>query len=301
MPAIFDRVYRLELGGEDEILTLDGFEGEPAQMQFQVTNHADSMIQVAEITVYGLSAESRRKLHDLRYKQVRLVAGYREYNGEIFRGTIYNVGIGRDGPEVFVTLYCRAVDEKWENASINKAWGSNTPALEVIRDVAGTFGYSLEFVGDFSDLPPLITGLTMSVDSKTAMRSLARNYSFSWLIENNRLVITRLGAERQQNTPIVKISAETGMVGSPRIRERGIDVTAKMNVTIQTYDRVEVENATGELLFNNPNIISFPDTIGTGIYLARGVTHVGDFYGDTWDTIIEGWNPRVRQLPRTGQ
>jgi len=300
MSEIWDRVFKLEVGDSGQLLTVDGFGEEPAQIRFRVGMHADSYLQVAEISIYGLSAENRRLLYE-RYTDVRLTAGYRNRFAQIFTGTIYNVSIGRDGPEVYNTLYCRSVGNVWANASVNKSWGNSTPAREIISDVALTFGYPVQFIGNFDDLPRAINGMTISEDSKAAMRSLARNYSFTWTIENNQMIIARLGEGRPGADSIFRISADSGMVGSPRIRERGIDVTLKMNPAIRPQDTVEVENATGELVFNNPNAATFPDTIGVGRYLVRGVSHVGDYYGDMWDTILEGWNPRVGKLPRTGQ
>lgn len=298
MTDIWGKVYRLQVGDDYEVLTVDGFGDNAAQIQFRVESHADSYIQNAEFTVYGLSREQRRRFYE-RYTSVSFVAGYENSYGEIFNGTIYNVGIGRDGPEVFVRLYCRAVNETWEKASINKSWGKGTPALEIIRGVAQTFGYPLEFVGDFSDLPKTLKGTTFSESSKSAMRKLANNYSFSWNIYGGSMTIARLGASRQGNNAIYTISAETGMVGTPRVTQYGIDVTSRMNINISLYDNVEVENSTAEIVVNNPNAASFPDTIGAGIYLTRGVTHSGDYEGDSWETTIKGWAPRVGQLPRT--
>lgn len=297
---IWDRVYELKVGDAAQILTVDGFGAEPAQIRFRIGMHAYSFLQTAEITVYGLSAENRRLLYE-RYTDVRLTAGYRNRYAQIFTGTIYNKTIGRDGAEVYVTLYCRAAGDAWASASVNQSWGNSTPAKEIIEDVAATFGYPIEFIGDFDDLPRAINGMTISQDSKAAMRSLSRNYSFTWSIENNQMIITRLGAGRVAADSIFRISAESGMVGSPRIRERGIDVTLKMNPAIRPQDTIEVENATGELVFNNPNASFFQDTLGVGRYQVFGVSHVGDYNGDMWDTIIEGINPRVGQLPRTGQ
>jgi hypothetical protein len=300
MGEIWGRVYKLEVGDAGQLLTIDGFGDDPAQITFRVGMSANSFYQTAEINIYGLSKENRGLLYE-RYLDVRLTAGYRDSFAQIFVGTIYNVAIGRDGPEVIATIYCRAQGEVWASASVNQSWGDSTPAQEIIKDVAETFGYPVVFIGVFDDLPRAINGMTISEDSKTAMRSLARNYSFTWSIENGEMIITRIGAGRLGKESIFNISADSGMVGTPRITERGIDVTSKMNPAIRPYDTVQVENATSELVFNNPNVARSPNTLGVGRYRVIGVSHVGDYNGDQWDTILEGYSPRVRELPRTGQ
>lgn len=299
MTAIWDRVYRLEVGGDDELLVVDGFKDEPAQIQFNVSMHADSMLAFAVINIYGLGRSTREQVYE-RYTDVRLIAGYRENHGQLFAGTIYNVGIGRDGPESIVTLFCRSTGRDWASAFVMRTWGAGTPAKEIIEYVAGTFGFPVKLIGDFDDLPAAISGLTISDDSKSVMRGFARNYSLSWGVENGQMIVSRLGASREAADSFYRLSADSGMVGSPRINERGIDVTSKLNPSIRPHDQVEVENATGDLTFNNPSAARFPDTIGRGIYQVRGVGHVGDYYGDAWDTLIEGWRPRIGQLPRTG-
>lgn len=291
---LYDRVYRLEVGDEGETLTVDGFEGEPARITFNVFQGTSSYVTIAQIQIYGLSRQSRQKTY-AQYSRVKLTAGYREQYGTIFSGTIYNVGIGRNGPENYVELFCRSAGQNWEDAFINRSFGAGTPAGEVIRGVAEGFGAPVDMVGDFSDLPTLQDTLPVSQDCKTWLYAASDNFGFKWGYEGNRVVIYRDGAERDA-THVT--SALTGMVGTPRIRERGIDVTVKMNTRVRIYDKIEVQNVTGQLAFNNPDAVRFEDSIGTGTYKIQSYTHVGDFYGDSWDTIIEGLNTRVG-TPRT--
>lgn len=295
MSMIFGRVFVLEVGDQGETLTIDGFSGNPAQISFRVETFINSPQSLATITVFGLSAESRRKLYE-RYKQVRLVAGYRESFAQVFNGKIYNVSIGRDGAEVFVTLYARSMGEKWETAYVNQAWGNNTSPKEVITSVAATFGNPVELVGDFDSFPRLMYGETISTGSKEVMRQLARRYDFTWTVDaDGTMVVARTGAVRRPDI-IRRISADTGMIGSPLIKERGLDVTSTMRVDIRPNDQVEVENATSELGFANLRGARFPDTIGAGLYKAIGVTHSGDFHDGDWTTLVECLSPRTTEL-----
>ena len=300
MSTLYGRSYFLEVGDEGEVLRLTSDFGEPARVVFNVAIMADGLQSLAQISVFGLGRESRGKVYE-QYNRVKLSAGYLDNTALIFDGRIQNVSIGRDGAETFVTMYCNSTGEEWEQSFVNRTWGGRTSAEQVIRDVAGTFGYNVELIGDFSDLPPLISGYTMQMDSKQAMRNLSKRYGFSWGVRNFQVIVARLDTYTSE---VWDISADTGMVGSPQIRERGVDVRVKLNPRINPYDRMRLENATSELTFNNPQAAYYPDTIGVGEYGIRSVTHSGDFYGDAWDTYIEGWLWGGRSsvaVSRTGQ
>ncbi|WP_299232567.1 hypothetical protein [uncultured Halomonas sp.] len=286
MSAIWGRAYRLQVGDDAEVLELDGFAGNAARVAFNVSTFVNSPLALAQITVYGLGRESRRDLYK-RYDLVRLTAGYRDKFAMIFDGEIYNVAVGRDGPETFVTLHCRSMGERYDNAYINRTWGNNTPPRDVITDVAATLADAVELVGDFDKLPKMLNGETLSTGSKQAMRSLAQRYDLTWHIDSAGTLVVAMPDAVRNEQPVARIAADTGMIGSPTITQRGIDVRSTMRSDIQPSDVIVVENTTGELAFSNPTGARFSDTIGTGAYQVIGVTHSGDTYADDWSTLLE--------------
>lgn len=294
MSLLFDRVYRLEVGNEGETLTIDGGAGsderitDPARIQFQVFQSPSAYVTRAQVAVYGLSRETRQKAYD-RYTKIKLTAGFRDNYGQIFSGDIYNSEILRDGPENIIAFYCRAAGLSWTNTNVSKTFGAGTPMFDVIKEVAQTYGVEVEFVGDFSDLPTLASSMPLAMGTGRALQEMARYYGFAYQYEPGRFVIYRDTAIRDT---LHTTSALTGMVGTPLIRQSGIDVTLKMNTNIRLRDQIEVTNLTGQLVYNYADAIRREDSIGTGRYVVQSFTHVGDFYGDQWDTQIEGLNPR---------
>ncbi|GAA0581467.1 baseplate hub protein [Halomonas salifodinae] len=289
MSPILDRVYHLSVGDNSETLELDGFVGDPARVQFRIDRGYGSYDSHALITVFGLGRQSRQKIYE-RYDRVRFTAGYRDSWGQLFSGTIYNVSIGRDGPETFVTLFCRASGVNWDNAQVVKTFGAGTNMLEVVTEVAESFGLPVEFVGDFSDLPTLASSMPVQQSANTFLATEAKNFGFTWTIDGGRLTIFRDGAKRET---MHSTSALTGMVGTPIITQWGIEVTTRLMNQVQILDQIEVRNETGQLNFANPNAIHRADTIGAGIYRISGLTHDGDLYGDNWSTTLQGLNPRT--------
>lgn len=291
----FGRVYKLELGDGQDIITYDGFpDGEdkhPAQIEFSIDQTPAAERSYSEITVTGVRKERRKSIYE-RFSKARLTAGWREGFGVIFNGAIENVELGRDGPNTFIKLFCQSAASEWPTAVINRAFGKGTPYVNIIRTVASTFGVPVEFVGDFNSLPKAVNGLTLSRSSRQALLELAETFEFEFLLENGRLIIVKDGASRQDRG-MSEYSAVTGLIGSPELTMRGVNIDVLMDPYVRPKDEFKLNAVTGQLNFNGIYYQSFPDINGIGSYQANAIVHKGDFYGDTWQTSIEGLRRRA--------
>ncbi|MBB3231060.1 baseplate hub protein [Halomonas stenophila] len=292
MSLIWGRVYKLEVGDDAEKLVVDGFAPDPAQIQFRIDRGYGGFDSLAQIVVYGLSRESRQKVYE-RFDTVRFAAGYRDNWGQLFAGTIYNVSIGRDGPDTFVTLFCRASGANWDDAQVVRTFGRGAHMSEVITAVAESFELPVELVGDFSDLPTLASSLPVQQSANSWLAGAAKDFDFTWTIDSGRVIISRDGAERKT---VHSTSALTGLIGTPIITQYGAEVTTAMMPEVQMLDQIEVTNQTSQFNFSNPNSVSRPDTIGTRRYRIHGITHDGDLYSDNWSTTLQCLNPRTTTL-----
>lgn len=289
------RNYRLTIkSGDDELI----YEP-PMQIRFSVDVKAGNSGSLAEITLYGASEKMRNAIY-ARFDAITLAAGYGDHVGLIFAGEVINLETGREGAESYIKFYARPTGQAQANAFISKSWGANTPQLDIIREVAETLLLPIEFIGDFSDLPRAFKGRTLCTPSTTCMDELAEIHGFDWFLGSNRLTIIRRnkdGTRAENSAKPHVISAETGMVGSPQILIRGVAVKTKLNARIVPGDNVDIQAATRKFAFDKVyyHEMKRDPTGGNGIYYALGVRHDGDFYGDTWDTTIEG----IRQTATT--
>lgn len=292
MTQLFGRVYELEIGtGDGLIRRFDGFpseEDDPLNIRFVVDQTPNAERSYAEITVFGLNRESRSSIYE-QFTTVTLKAGYGDYYGAIFNGTIENIEIGRDGTDVYLKMFCQSGAETWESARISQSFGPNTPQKEIIQAVAQTFGFPVEFVGDFSTLPRALKGRTLDRDSKSAMRQLSDSFEFDWFVSNGQMLIVKDGAQRPSAVPY-RYSPATGLIGSPEITQKGVDIEVLLNGLIRPYDLYTVESETAALTFNGIYYRrqEFPKTNGEGTNQVLSLVHEGEFYGDTWQTSIEG-------------
>lgn len=293
MPNYWRRVYKLELGGEDvdplEFGSLDLPTKDrpitPLQVEFEIDQTPNGFVSYAEITIYGLRSSTKERIYR-EYTSVRLTAGYVDNYGPIFKGSIVNIESGRDAAEHWVKLYCRSGGRQWESQTISQSFGEGTPQIEIIRAVAESFGYPVQIQGDFSNLPPAVLGKTLDQDSKSAMEGLARDFDLTWLMQNDTLVVLAPDTVIPSDEPT--FTPTTGLVGSPSITILGADIIVKLSGSIRPGQAFNLEAQTGQFSFNSVYYKKFPDTIGKGRYRVLSMKHSGSFYGDNWDTTLEG-------------
>lgn len=290
----FRRVYKLEIGSDDEIRTFDGFPdstASPAQIEFRIDQTPNAMRSYAEITLYGLSAASRQAITQ-RFQKVRLTAGYVGSYGQIFIGEIENVSMGRAGAESFVRMYCQAGADKFGAVYVSRGFGANTPALEIILAVAETFGYPIEVIGDFSQLPRAIRGEVLFGASQIEMDKLARRYGFRWFIENGQVTIIKHDATRPGAA--FQFTAQNGLIGSPELAVDGVSIDVLLNPVIRPADQFTVEAVTARASFHSIYYQRFTG-LGRGLYRVTSLQHEGSFYGDRWQTKLHGARPEGLQ------
>lgn len=290
MSRLLGRNYRLTLrSGADELV----YEP-PMQITFSVDCKYGTEGSVAEVTLYGSSAKTRRAIYN-KFDRLTLSAGYGEQPGLIFAGDVVNFEVGRSGVNTYIKFYCRTAGAKQSDGFISKTWGENTPQVDIIRDVAEALLLPVEFVGDFSSLPNAIKGRSMCASATACMNDLARMHGFTWIMSGTRLTIIKLdenGRPAARQVPPHVVSAETGMIGSPQILIQQVEVSKKLDPTITPGERIDLRANTRNFAFSgvySARIMDADPTGGSGIYTVANARHQGDFHGDAWATSIEGY------------
>ena len=290
----FIRAYELLIGDSNENLLrqIDGIPTEthtPLQIQFMIDQSPNAEHSYAEITLYGLKRVNRRAIYE-EGSFVTLSAGWKEDGiGTIFDGQIRNVELGRDGADQFLRLYCQSGFDQWRKAKIFKTWAADTPMKQIIREVAESFGYPVELIGDFDGYGKALKGRTFARDAKSALRSLAKTYGFTFGLLNNRLYVIRDEA-RRRDIPATEYTPTTGLIGTPEITEKGVDIDVLLNPFLRPWDSYTVKSETGALTYNAIYYQEreFPETQGESENEIVSLKHEGDFYSDTWQTSLEG-------------
>lgn len=291
---IYDRDYTLTIrpDGENSPLVYTP----PMQVKFTVINSANNSFATSLITIYGLSTATRNRIRkkDVQQKdfdgfgQVELSAGYKDMSTLIFVGKINYVEIGHEGPNLYTRLYCATKFTNWRDIDVNHTWGNSTPALEVMTDIASTFGLRTEINGDFSDVQPFVNGYSSSRKAYQELDDMGLHWGFTWRVTDTSVIITRKNATRNQ-TP-VEISSKNGMEGTPRFYFDKTEVDIKLDGRLQPDDRIKVTSDYWSINYNAmyyTDLKNYPQTIiNTAIFKVLSTTHEGDYWGDTWKTTL---------------
>ena len=144
----------------------------------------------------------------------------------------------------------------------------------------------MEIIGDFSGLPPAVQGFSLFKELKLAMDEQAEAWGFEWMIKDQVVYVVAPGSVIPDTE--YKISATTGMVGSPAITLEGADVAVKMVHSLRPWAVFQLEAETGSFNFNGVYYKRYPTTVGVGRFKIASMQIQGDFYGDKWDMDLQG-------------
>ncbi|XYQ53234.1 phage protein [Pectobacterium carotovorum] len=286
MTRLFGRTYNLEVtSAEGNKLTCEP----PTQVKFLITNMPENQVATAMIMIYGVSDQYRQLIQKFdetrqRFGTVRLTAGYEESSGEVFTGQINSVEVGRDGVNVYLRLNCWT--EVWSDATIGKTWGEKTRAIEILQDVARSFGPPIETVGDFSDLPMFNHGYTLPhTSSRNFLNAMKSAWRYNWLLSDTKITLIRDGATRPTT---YELNSDNGMESSPRWYKKDMEVDARLNHIIQPGDLIKIRSDFWTINYSGMYNTGLNDMSNiqrrTGSFRVLSTTHQGDFWNDDWRT-----------------
>ncbi|AYH00870.1 hypothetical protein C5E26_07905 [Pectobacterium parmentieri] len=286
MTRLFGRTYKLDVtSAEGNKLTCEP----PTQVKFLITNMPENQVATAMIMIYGVSDQYRQLIQKFdktrqRFGTVRLTAGYEESSGEIFTGQINSVEVGRDGVNVYLRLNCWSVI--WADATIGKTWGEKTQAIEILQDVARSFGPPIEVVGNFSDLPMFNHGYTLPhTSSRNFLNAMKAAWRYDWLLSDTKITLIRDGATRPTT---YELNSDNGMESSPRWYKKDMEVDARLNHIIQPGDLIKIRSNFWTVNYSGMYNSGINDMSNiqrrTGSFRVLSTTHQGDFWNDDWRT-----------------
>ncbi|WCG84526.1 phage protein [Pectobacterium sp. A5351] len=286
MTRLFGRTYNLEVtSAEGNKLTCEP----PTQVKFLITNMPMNQVATATIMIYGVSDQYRQLIQKFdetrqRFGTVRLTAGYDESSGELFTGQINSVEVGRDGVNVYLRLNCWSVI--WADATIGKTWGEKTQAIEILQDVARSFGPPIEVVGNFSDLPMFNHGYTLPhTSSRNFLNAMKAAWRYDWLLSDTKTTLIRDGATRPTT---YELNSDNGMESSPRWYQKDMEVDSRLNHIIQPGDLIKIRSDFWTINYSGMYNTGLNDTSNiqrrTGSFRVLSTTHQGDFWNDDWRT-----------------
>ncbi len=271
----------------DDVLFIAPTDGKQFKALFEVLHDFGGFTSYCDLAIFNLSAQTANKAFK-RGAKITLRCGYRETIDTIFIGTLRNVLRERRGPDTITRLICRGGKLFDSQPQINETLGKDARITDIIKACVTALGYPIVIDdSQFEDVDPYPRGQVLNGDPRVYLDSLAKSAGFSYVIENEKVVIVRDGAFRDGAIHIV--SQFTGMEGIPEITEVGADVVVRLNPRIRIGGRYQIESDLATFNFSNLYFVDIPESAGQGVYRIFRLTHSGDTWGDAWSTRIVGF------------
>lgn len=269
------------------------------RIQFEIDKDLSNFANLAKISIYNLSVK-KRGLISREFQRIIVSVGYGE--GEldegvsvIFDGTIRNIFHRRERTNIISEIFAADGDPFLREGIFSRTTEASKDALDLILETADQFkdkdGNSVARgeinIGIDGTKPRiLIKGRAFTSQTAKVMTELAITYDFDWFIDNGKFYALSSGRvfESQKTTVLTSIS---GMIESPVITERGIDVQSLLNADISPGRKLVVKSVGQQIRLNNLYFDEVAETLGVGQYKVSKVLHIGDTRGKDWHSNIE--------------
>lgn len=296
----FDRVTELVLQRESVAYSIEGL-----RIEFRVQKFAGSeMDNRATIRVFNLRSTVRalvnKRLFDIGkgkgkggpYTTVFLSAGYRPDGAAlIFRGVIIDGANYRKGPDWISDFTAFTAAQQINSAVCDASCTFLRTNPRVIADKLFALlkfndpTYSTEAANILASAPPKTHAFGGRVD--VALKTLLEGYSLTYTLEDDGPFVIRIGSALNENDPIAaipRISPTTGLIGTPKITDNGVEIRTLLNPKLKVFGRFNMTSASVD------GSLEPQDTQFT----ARKVEHFGSNRDNDFFTEVTGafW-PRI--------
>lgn len=282
MSKYYNRVYEILV--DDEVFIKEESIERQFHISFNITIDYGGYISYCDLAISNLTDTTAAKIFKKGAK-IGFRVGYDETIDFVFIGKIRNVFKERNVGTTVHRIIARGNDKS--DKTINTTFGVNTDIIEIIKACATSMGFPLVITKtDFDDIAPYSRGYVLHGDPRVYLDKLAKTHKFSYVVDKNRLIVTRNNSF-QPGVPF-EVSQFTGMVGIPEITEVGCDVSLTINPAIRIGSRIDIQSNLVTFNFNNIYFQDLPPQAGSGIYRVFKIRHTGDSHSDSWLTRITG-------------
>jgi hypothetical protein len=257
----FGRVLELKIGNRKESIVINNL-----RVAFSIKKTLTSEPNTAEISVYNLNDSNRNLITSKQYHFLELSVCYKEdVLRLIFCGDILTVENKITGQDIITTMRCGDGHRAYTEKTIIKTMQKGQKDSDFLNEAASSFGVQKGNI----DLPNdrvLPRGKVLMCDTREAMHKIAINNNADWSIQDDQLVVIPKNKAFANNEGWV-ISRNTGMIGSPKKTNDGLEITTLCNPHYRIGSLVRVESKLTEY---------------NGDYKVKSIEHNGDLYGTNW-------------------
>lgn len=233
---------------------------------FKVEKDASSTVNKAEIRIYNLTSTSRGLAENPK-NIIELFAGYGKEPKLLFRGNPSRVISSVGGPDSVTTFEVGDGLKAFQDARVDVSFKKGTPVNDVFQTLTNAMGLAK---GEQKEIPPKAFpgGLSLSGPVRDHMNYLTGKLDLEWSIQNGAVQILPKGKSTSQAAFL--LSSETGLIGSPNKKDKGLEVVSLLQPEI-----------------NPGRIVEIKSKFVNGQFRVEKVSHEGDTADTAWFTRIE--------------
>lgn len=263
------------------------------RVQFEVEKTVESAPNEAKIRIFNLTPENEEKIKE-EFDEVILNAGYKDNIGMIFRGNIQHVYRYREKTDTITEIVASDGDKDYRLATINTTFAAGSTNLDIIDAAIDSF----QGVGDTNrgtiavPAKVYLRGKVVTSNSRAALDNVSKECGINWSIQNGELDMISVDDFLPD---VVVINKNTGMLGSPTVTDKGIEVRCLLNNLLKVNARVELDKSSinekpagkgadkkgeGGKRRSQPDGSKREDA--TGLYKILNLKHKGDNRAPEW-------------------
>lgn len=243
------------------------FEG--LKTSFRVSRTIDREPNKCEISVHNLIPESVRLFQE-EGAVIVLEAGHGDTVDTLFLGDIDRAVVTSRGTDRVLQIEASDGGRKLRGAEITESFGRGTSLQTVFDALANSLGVP---IGPASRIPriDIARGIVLSGPVRDALDLVTRSVGLVWSVQDDELVVVArdpvgaviagLLSDTRESAPLV--SPASGLIGSPRQTEEGVEVETLIDGRLRPGRRFVLESR--DL---------------SGVYRASEVEHIGDSFGE---------------------
>lgn len=277
----YGRQYILTIGNSKESIQINNL-----HIAFNISHTHDKTPNKATIRAWNLNPSHRRQVTAGEFKQVALAVGYGSLENcrVLYAGQITKSAVIREGLDFIVELTCDDGATAYREAFINVTLAAGSTHTDLISHCSGAM----------SDVTPGNVGLPSDVTYRRArvcygsarhvLSQVADHHGADWMIQNGELHI--LHPDYCLPGDGVLLNESSGMLGSPKPTDRGLEVSCLLRPEIIVGSLVRIESIVSD---NN------------GDYKVVAVQSQGDSHSSRWEsrlTLVNGKFKKAKKLKR---
>lgn len=272
------------------------------RIKFSVKRSDTMTPNCADIRVYNLDPNTVAIIKK-EFTRVTLQAGYVGNYGVIFQGNVKQIIAGRESAtDTFIDIVAGDGDRAYNFAVVNATLAkgsSQNDQLSAAFTSMSQQGVGQGFVGSLPE-NKLPRGKVMWGNARSYIKDVADSSGFAWSIQDEKINFVKQSAYLPGER--VVLTSKTGLIGTPQQTNEGVNCKCLLNPKIKIAGRIEINNASIELLKINLSVPGSPANIpapltADGVYYVLVVEHQGDTRGTEWHSNLITLNVDVTTNP----